>query len=228
MIIYCMAGLGLDKRCFQHLKLGTNEIHYLDYIEPQSWEPLTDYAQRLIEQQIPAAHQQAKLVLIGHSFGGVIMQEIAEMLPHIQQVILISSIKAHAEKPLPMRWFYWLPLFWLTVKWLNYLTFPLWAWWYGYRTKEARRLFYVMTARFSNRYYRWATRTISRWRPRPQRSFPIHSIHGSRDQMFYYKHIREPKTKIPGGNHFMLYHRPEEVSAVVNEVLDAGLESGEA
>ncbi len=223
LIIYTLAGLGFDQRAFEHIEFPQEaRVCHLDWIDPlHPKERIADYASRMLHTQMDTKDLNQPLYLIGHSFGGVMMQEIAAQLEQVQGIILLSSIKAHAEKPWMMRWFYWLPVWWLTIKFFSRLSFPLWGWFYGYSTAAARRLFHQMIARFSNRYYRWATKTIAYWRPKKNRSLPpILSIHGTRDQMFYYRNIKTPKKPIPKGNHFMLYLRAKIVSQAIQEQIN--------
>ncbi len=217
-----LAGLGFDKRTFELLKLNDKaEIHYLDWIDPlEPHEKIESYARRMFESQVLTEHRDKKLVFIGHSFGGVMSQELARFAPRTQLVIALSSIKSHSEKPFLMRWFYWVPIFWLLSKFLTWLTVPFWGWLYGYKTRESRQLLCKMVNRFSNRYNQWAARTISRWRPKqPIEGLRIVSIHGSRDLMFPAQLVSKPKKILKGGNHFMVYHNANEVSRLINEEL---------
>jgi pimeloyl-ACP methyl ester carboxylesterase len=227
MIVYMLAGLGFDKRTFQHLKLDERaEIYHLDWIDPTGpFEPIESYAARMLEQQIAPEHRDKALIFIGHSFGGVMSQELARLVKNPKLVIALSSIKSHGEKPFLMRWFYWIPIFWILSKFLTWLTVSIWGWFYGYKTRESRRLLWQMVSRFSNRYHRWAARTISHWRPKePITGLKILSIHGSSDLMFPAHLLSEPKKILKGGNHFMAYHEPEPVSEMINEVLGGILE----
>lgn len=222
MNIYLLAGLGFDKRTFQHLRLDDRfELHHLDWIDPASSnETIEAYAARMLEQQILPEHRTTDIVFIGHSFGGVMCQVLAQLVEKPRLIITISSIRSQSEKPFLMRWFYWMPVFWLVSKFLTWITIPLWAWMYGFITVESRRLLWQMIRRFSNRYLNWATRNISKWKPKKQlEGLLIVSIHGSRDLMFPAHLQTEPKKILKGGNHFMVYHRADEVSALINEEL---------
>jgi len=224
MKIYLLAGLGFDKRTFQHLKLDEGfELHQLDWINPaHANEPIEAYAARMFQEQILPEHRNDDLVFIGHSFGGVMCQELARLVEKPRLVITLSSIRSHSEKPFMMRWFYWMPVFWLVSKYLTWLTLPFWGWMYGFITTESRRLLWQMVRRFSYAYLNWATKTISYWRPKKAiDGLRIVSIHGSRDLMFPAHLQAEPKRILKGGNHFMVYHRAAEVSAMINEELKA-------
>jgi pimeloyl-ACP methyl ester carboxylesterase len=224
MIIYMLAGLGFDKRTFQHLNLDKNfEIHHLDWIEPAfANEPIEAYAARMLDQQILPEHRSAEIIFIGHSFGGVMCQELARLVEKPSLVIIISSIRSHSEKPFLMRWFYWMPVFWLLSSFLTWLTVPLWGWLFGYLSVESRRLLCKMVSRFSSRYLSWAARSISKWKPKKAiEGLRVLSLHGSIDLMFPAHLQAQPKKILKGGNHFMVYHRAGELSALINEELNA-------
>jgi pimeloyl-ACP methyl ester carboxylesterase len=222
MKIYLLAGLGFDKRTFQQLKLDERfEIYHLDWIDPAyANEPIEDYASRMLQEQILPEHRNDEIVFIGHSFGGVMCQELARHIEKPRLIITLSSIRSHREKPFLMRWFYWMPVFWLVSKYLTWLTLPFWGWMYGFITTESRRLLWQMVRRFSYAYLNWAAKTISKWRPKKAiDGLRTVSIHGSRDLMFPAHLQAEPKRILKGGNHFMVYHRAAEVSAMINEEL---------
>jgi pimeloyl-ACP methyl ester carboxylesterase len=225
LTIYLLAGLGFDKRAFQNLQIADAVISHLDWMEPLPYEKIEAYAARMIETQIAAEHRAQEIIFIGHSFGGVLSQEMALQLPKTKLVILISSIKSHREKPFWMRYFYWLPVYWLIAKWMIRLTAPIWSPWYGYKTKTARKLLVDMAMRFSNRYHRWATRTIAWWRAKSKaelesKTLRVVSIHGTKDLMFPFKNIAPIKYPVEGGNHFMCYHEATEVSKLIKQELD--------
>ena len=90
--IYFMPGLGANSKIFEHISLPKDrfDIHLLEWKIPVSKdESIQDYAQRMAEE---IKHQNP--VLLGVSFGGVLVQEIAKIIA-VEKVILVSSIKSH-------------------------------------------------------------------------------------------------------------------------------------
>ena len=76
--IYFMPGLGANPRIFEHISLPKDrfEIHLLEWKIPVSEnESIQDYAQRIAYE---IKHQNP--VLLGVSFGGVLVQEISKLL----------------------------------------------------------------------------------------------------------------------------------------------------
>ena len=221
MNIYLLAGLGLDKRTFDRLQINASySLHFLDWVEPHPRESIASYAQRMLNRQIAEEHRHQPIVFIGHSFGGVMVQEIARLLQQPTLILLLSSIKSHEEKPWWQRKLYRLPFYWLSIKFFIRLSFPFWARRYGYKNKTARKLFLKMISRFSNRYFIWATRTISYWQPKAlPKHIQLHHIHGSIDAMFPASRILHPVQLVEGGNHFMPYHQAETISKLINSIL---------
>ena len=75
--VYLLAGLGFDYRIFENLIFENCEINYLHWLEPNQDESLDDYVRR-IAGQVKISDEQ--LILIGHSFGGIIVQEISKII----------------------------------------------------------------------------------------------------------------------------------------------------
>ena len=87
--IYMLAGLGFDKRIFYNLSLKNVIVNYLDWLEPEKDEKLENYVKRISNQIKPTS---SPLILVGHSFGGIIVQKISKLIKSTK-VIIISSIK---------------------------------------------------------------------------------------------------------------------------------------
>ncbi len=97
--VYFMPGLAASSTIFERIALSTDtfEIILLEWILPESKESLKHYAQRMAEK---VTHKNA--VLIGVSFGGVLVQEMAQFLT-LRKLIIISSVKSNVELPLRMK-----------------------------------------------------------------------------------------------------------------------------
>jgi alpha/beta superfamily hydrolase len=94
-----MPGLAASSLIFERIMLPESlfEIHLLDWELPISDESLEAYAQRM-SKKITAPNP----VLIGVSFGGILVQEMAAFL-NPMKVIIISSVKSNAEFPRRMK-----------------------------------------------------------------------------------------------------------------------------
>lgn len=210
-VLYFIPGLGFDHRIFQHLELPGYTCHYLDWIEPVKGESIEHYASRLSE---PIDSTSQKVVLIGHSLGGILSQQIA-LQKKIDRIILLSSIRSRKELP----WFFCmiqpLGIHHLFTKKLTFSTFPLWAKTHGYVTKEEQLLFEAMVSQQSNHYLQWALRTLSAWQGVDPMDTPIIQIHGEKDKTFPIKYLEHPDVLVKDGGHFMVYNQSKKVSELL-------------
>ena len=214
-VVYCLSGLGLGPAIFQRLTIEAQAVHQLDWLPPLSEESLTAYAKRIAAQIAPVPKH---LVLIGHSFGGVLIQEISKLLS-VQHLILISSIKAAEEKPFGMNVLMRvLPVHRLATKTLILNSFPYWGPHRGYETPEAQAVFKEALDQHSDYYIRWSTEQIVAWTPK-NITTPITHIHGTRDRTFPFRRLQTPVLAVKGGTHFMVFNRAEQVSHLINQTL---------
>ncbi len=93
--VYFMPGMAANPSIFENIKLPEHQfqIHLLEWIIPDKNESLQDYAKKIstkIEHQNP--------VLIGVSFGGILVQEMGKLIA-CKKVIVISSVKSKYELP---------------------------------------------------------------------------------------------------------------------------------
>ena len=92
--IYFMPGLAAGPEIFEHLKLSSEiyEFYYLEWIEPIDLdESIFNYALRITK-----GIQHINPVLVGVSFGGILVQEVSKLIA-TRKVIIISSVKTHHE-----------------------------------------------------------------------------------------------------------------------------------
>jgi pimeloyl-ACP methyl ester carboxylesterase len=216
MKIYLIPGLGYDYRIFEGLPLADYEVGNLNWIEPQKHEPISNYALRLFDG-IP---EEEDIVLIGHSIGGVIAQEIAAKRK-ISKIILISSVKSRAEIPGSFRLVKPLGLYRLMTKALSVKTVKYWGASNGLVSDVEIDLFKSMVSGHSNTYLQWALRALSGWQsielPSTTKLF---RIHGTDDKTFPIELIDRPDVVIEGGSHFMVYAEAGKVGEAVVGALE--------
>lgn len=214
-VIFTLPGLGFDHRIFDNLYLPENEINHLQWIEPLPKESIGSFAKRMSEN---IHHDPQNCVLIGHSFGGIMAQEIAAFFP-VKKIILISSIKSEKEKPLNFRLAAKLGFHHLFTKKITLNTFDYWGKNFGYETKELQQLFKDMIAGQSDQYLQWALQALSKWQGAGESKTPIHHIHGSLDKTFPIKLIGQPVLRVEGGSHMMVYNKGQIVSNMIREII---------
>lgn len=214
--IYTLPGLGFDGRIFDKIDFGKNRVTHLHWIDPNPAEHLSDYAKRIAAN---IENESERVILIGHSFGGILAQEIAQLID-VQKIILISSVKCSEEMP----WFFQLVsllgLHRFFTKKLISGTFACWAKSHGYRTAEEQRLFKNMIDGQTDNYLQWALKSLSEWNPSGEPDVKIAHIHGTKDKTFPIHLLTQPYRTVDGGSHFMVFSQAEIVGRMIREEID--------
>jgi esterase/lipase len=93
-----MPGLAASSTIFEYITLPEDqfEMVLLDWFLPENKETLQQYALRMTKQ---IKHENP--VLIGVSFGGILVQEMSTLIP-TKKTIIISSVKSNKEFPARM------------------------------------------------------------------------------------------------------------------------------
>jgi pimeloyl-ACP methyl ester carboxylesterase len=215
--VYCISGLGADKRIFQKLQLNGYKPEFLEWLLPEADESLRDYAKRMsdaINDEMP--------VLMGVSFGGMVAIEIAKLRP-VDKIILISSIEKGVELPRWMRWCGKLHLVRrLPEKPLgNFRAFkllrPIQNYFLGAQSEEEKRIANEFRDTVNPKYLKWSLQQVFDWNNdfHPPN---LYHLHGTRDHIFPVKKVK-PTHTIDGAGHFMVFNRHEEVSRILREIL---------
>ena len=192
--VYCMPGMAASPKIFEYLTLPQPfEIELLSWIPPKKNEQLATYALRMCERI-----KVSNPILLGVSFGGVLVQEMAKHLKDAQ-VVIISSIKNSDELPLPMKMarktnaHRLLPTQW--IKNLDALT--LFA--FGKGIKKRLALYQKYLSERDPDYLNWAIDSLVHWNQTQTPKNIIH-IHGLQDTVFPIKNIAPPYNEIEGGH----------------------------
>jgi len=211
--IILIPGLGYDCRIFENLDLAKFNTECLNWIEPKPNEKLKEYSQRLFNQ-IDIADE--KIMLIGHSLGGIVAQEISSV-KKVDQIILISSIKSRKEMPLSFKIVKPLFLDKLFTKELSIKTVKYWGKSHGFENKEEKEFFKSMVGKQTNSYLQWALRELSTWKePKIPNSTKLIQIHGADDKTFPIKLINKPNVVIENGTHIFVYKQAQKTSDLIS------------
>ena len=189
-----MPGMAASPKIFEYLKLPKNfEIHLLSWIPPLKDEPLTNYAKRMCQRVV---HKNP--ILLGVSFGGILVQEMAKHI-FVKKIIIISSLKAKEELPLPMivakrtNVHKLLPT--KLIENIEYLT--IFA--FGKGIKKRVALYQKYLSERNSEYLNWAINALVNWDQNKFSDKLIH-IHGDSDTVFPVKNLINPYFKIKGGH----------------------------
>ncbi|ALJ01030.1 alpha/beta fold hydrolase [Rufibacter tibetensis] len=212
--LYLLSGLCADERLFQFLQLHHPNPKVIHWITPEPHDSMATYAGKLI-QQIDLS--QGPPVLLGLSFGGMVIQEIAKQIP-VKRLILLSSLADTKELP----WHYKLAGAMQMQKWVPLGMFKNWVkpgyWLFGAHSQEEKQIFKSIIQDTDITFLRWSLNQILNWRHKATFTNVV-VIHGDKDKIlpppsFPYVHL------IKGGEHLMVMSRAEEVSRLINQYLN--------
>jgi pimeloyl-ACP methyl ester carboxylesterase len=212
--LYLIPGVATDRRVFAALDLPQYEKIYLDWLQPTANESLQSYARRMVE----SLQGDESPILIGYSFGGIVAQEMAKLLPEAT-VILISSIKSYKERPLGM---------WLTSSFGLHRIIPsqigkefrfAYTWMNDPQTSQEREFIHVMRRELNHKHTDWAIDKAVTWR-HDQHTPRLYHIHGDNDRIFPIRYIRNC-IPVRGGTHLMLLNKGAEISRHIDRIVQA-------
>ncbi len=194
-----MPGMAASPTIFERIQLPEDlfEMHLLEWEIPNVGESLTAYAQRIAEKVL---HDNP--ILIGVSFGGVLVQEMKQFL-NPRKVIIISSVKSNVEFPrrfkvakstkayklIPTKLFE-------NIEMLVKFSFG------SSIVKQRLALYEKFLAVRDKRYLDWAIEQIINW-DRKEIDEEIIHIHGDADEVFPPKYIKN-FIPVKGGTHIMI------------------------
>lgn len=211
MTVYFIAGLGANKRAFDYLDLSWCTPVFIDWITPLPRETLVEYALRL-RQVITEANP----VIVGVSFGGMLVTEMAKVDGSITAII-ISSNKTYKEFPAYLRMWRHLPVYKLLnpkfVKSTGALSCRIMGP-QGIKQKETFRKILLET---DPKFTVWAIDAILHWH---NETIPpnVTHIHGSSDRLLPAKFVKAHHI-INKGRHIMIMDKADEISILLKKIL---------
>jgi esterase/lipase len=212
--VYFVPGLAASSKIFEHISLPDDqfEMHYLDWLMPISQnEPLNDYAKRLSEKII-----YKDPVLVGVSFGGVMVQEMSKHIK-TKRTIIISSIKAKSEMPKTLQIIKVTKMYKLlpTKAIVNIEEFAKFS--FGKVAEKRIKLYKNYFSMRNVMYVQWAISNLLNWQQKDPLLNVIH-IHGDNDGVFPIKYIKNC-TVINGGTHIMILNKAKKISKLLIELI---------
>ena len=203
--VYFMPGMSANSLIFERIKLPSKfHSHFLEWIPPIKSESLKDYSIRLSKS---IKHQNP--ILIGVSFGGLIVQEISEII-NVRKVIIISSVKSNKELSNSMKFakktksYKLLPLSWID-DFENLMTFV-----FGPKIKRRVSLYRKYLSVRDKNYLDWSIDKIVNW----ERETPIENvthIHGTYDLIFLILNLKN-YVPVEKGDHAIILKKADWLS----------------
>ncbi|WP_052598384.1 alpha/beta hydrolase [Aureispira sp. CCB-QB1] len=74
--VYCISGLGADKRVFAALKLPEIELVHIAWLSPSIDDTMGSYAKKLL----PQIDTSTSVTILGLSFGGMLAVELGHWI----------------------------------------------------------------------------------------------------------------------------------------------------
>lgn len=211
--IYLMPGMAANSKIFENLSFPAHyQLHYLEWLDPIKNETLPNYIKRLSSQ---ITHENP--VLIGVSMGGIIVQELKNLI-NTRRVIIISSIKSKNEFSPTLKFLNTLKVYKIIPFLINNFIEPSVKLYYGKKAHKYLNLYnYYLTKRDKN-YLNWALQTVAYWN-RVTVDDEIYHIQGSKDEIFPVKYIKNCKI-VPNGTHIMIINKAKTLSKLLIEIIE--------
>jgi len=212
--IYFVPGLAAGPEIFENLTLSKEKyvLHHLKWINPLALEEtIASYAMRM-----NAEINEKNAVLIGVSFGGIMVQEMSKFL-NVKKIIIVSSVKESAELPLKFKMFKITKAYKLfpTKIVSNFEDFT--QYFIGKPLKKRADIYKKYLSVRNKLYLNWSISNVVKWEQKEPTKNITH-IHGTKDHIFPIKNIKNC-IKIKDGTHIMILTKAKRISKIIDEVL---------
>jgi pimeloyl-ACP methyl ester carboxylesterase len=199
--VYMMPGLAASSSIFERIALpeAIFEIVLLEWEIPLDNETLAEYAKRISKNII-----HPNPVLIGVSFGGILVQEMAKYI-NARKVIIISSAKTNLEFPKRMKVAKATKAYKLIPTNLLANVETLTKYYFGSKIDQRLKLYEKFLRVRDKRYLDWAVEQVVLWERVVPDENVIH-IHGDADDVFPIKNIQNCIV-VKGGTHIMILNK---------------------
>ncbi|MET3027581.1 alpha/beta hydrolase [Flavobacterium sp. UW10123] len=199
--VYFMPGLAASSSIFERIKLDEDifETYLLEWEIPNPKESLSDYALRISKN---IKHENP--VLIGVSFGGILVQEISKHIK-ARKVIIISSVRSNHEFPRRMKIGKSTKAYKLIPMQLILNIEKLAKFSFGEKVNKRIKLYEKFLSVRDLGYLQWAVESVILW-DRDQIDENVIHIHGDQDEVFPIKYINKC-ILVKGGTHIMILNK---------------------
>jgi len=209
--IYCISGLAADERIFKNIVIPNTELVHLKWLPFDKEETMSSYAQKMAFQI-----DETQPILLGLSFGGMLVAEISKLQP-IKKGFLVSSAKSPEELPELSSFI----LFMLQTGLVPYSLFKIpnrvLFEKFGAATSEEQQLLTAILKDTDSKGLGAAFKLIINWKSNLSPK-AIVQIHGTHDNIIVPTNI-QPDYWIDKGTHMMIWNRSKEIIAILSKEL---------
>lgn len=199
--VYLMPGMAANPTIFENIALPKDkfEQHLLEWFIPEQGMTLSEYA---VEMNKNIVH--ANPVLLGVSFGGMLVQEMAKYIP-TKKTIIVSSVKSTSELPKKMIFAKYTKAHKLLPTGLVNNVELLAKYAFGETITKRLKLYEQYLSIRDKHYIDWSLDQIINWDQQNCPELLVH-IHGEKDPVFPIGNIKDCIT-VKNGTHTMIIHR---------------------
>ena len=212
--LYIFSGLGTDERIFRNIHFPEFvDVHFVTWKKPERKESLEKYIDLLLEE----FDLTNPIVLLGLSFGGVVVQEVSKKINPLATII-ISSLSTSQEMPWYFRMYGNLKLNKITpfgfLKSLSFFSNRI----FGAKSSDSKKLIREIMHDADLTLVKWQIEKILSWRSeKPPLNF-FH-LHGDSDKLLPLKN-KNVNAIIRGGTHLMIYNNAAEIEKIIERQLE--------
>lgn len=199
--VYFMPGMAAGPEIFEYINLPseTFDLHFLEWFLPEPQMSLATYAKIMIGHL-----RHPNPVLIGVSFGGMLIQEMAKYMP-VRKLVIISSVKCTKELPKKMVFAKYTKAYKLLPTGVVNNLELLAKYAFGEGLNKRLRLYERYLSVRDKTYMDWCIDQTINWQQEVPPSHLVH-IHGEADTVFPIRYITDC-IPIKKGSHAMIIHR---------------------
>jgi esterase/lipase len=200
--VYLMPGMAANPNIFEHIKLPEDqfEIHWLEWMIPIKKESLESYSRRMIDTHI----KHDNIVLLGVSFGGILVQEISKYMT-LRKLFVVSSLKSKHELPKRMKVMKYTKAYkLLPTRLVSNIDF-LAKYAFGETVTKRIELYKKYLSVSDRHYLDWAIENVIEWDQEKPNEDAIY-IHGDKDAVFPHSCVGNCIV-LTGGTHIMVINK---------------------
>ena len=199
--IYLMPGMAANPTIFEHIKLPEEQykIYWLEWKLPNKNETISSYAKRMCED---INHDNP--VLLGVSFGGILVQEMSKHIA-VKKLIIVSSVKTKHELPKRMKLLKATKAYKILPTQLVSSIDLLAKYAFGNTITKRIELYKKYLSVSDKVYLDWAIEQVVCWEQDQPMENVVH-IHGDNDMVFPFANLGTC-ISIKGGTHIMIINK---------------------